>query len=80
MAYALYNLSAAGDPSSENNATANRSALAETMGQDEIAAGQALTRRMMQPGGLGRALDDYFKAPAKTRRFVLITPPARQAA
>jgi hypothetical protein len=61
VAYALYNLSAAGDPSSNNPATNNRTALADKMTTSEIVAGQALTRELAKPGNFGKALDAYFK-------------------
>jgi hypothetical protein len=50
IAYALYNLSAAGDPSSDNPATNNRRELAARITPQQIAAGQELTRRMMKIG------------------------------
>jgi hypothetical protein len=52
LAYALFNLSATGDPSSGNNATNNRSILAEKMTPQQIAAAQKLTRLMMEMGVL----------------------------
>jgi TPR repeat protein len=61
LAYALYNLSAAGDPSSNNNATGNRDAIVKKMSPREIEAGQALTRELSQPGNFGKALDAYLK-------------------
>jgi TPR repeat protein len=60
LAYALYNLSAAGDPPS-NNAAGNRDAIVEQMSPREIEAGQALTRELAQPGNFGKALDAYLK-------------------
>ena len=63
VAYALYNLSASIDASADNKATANRSALLEDMSQQEIDAGQALTRDMSQPGNLLKVLDAYIKKP-----------------
>jgi hypothetical protein len=61
LAYALYNLSAAGDPSSDNNATGNRNAIVKEMSPREIEAGKALTRKLAQPGNFGKALDAYLK-------------------
>jgi TPR repeat protein len=61
IAYALYNLSAAREPSSDDRsyiyiAMNNRSSLAEKMTPQQIAAGQELTRRMMKIGVL-KAID-----------------------
>jgi len=58
IAYALFNLSATGDPSSDNPATSNRSKLAPRMTPKQIAAGQELTRRMMKIGVL-KAIDSW---------------------
>ncbi len=63
IAYGLYNLSAAGDPSSDNKATINRTALAESMGNPEIEAAQDLTRELGKPNNLLKALDQYAKKP-----------------
>jgi hypothetical protein len=60
IAYALFNLSAAGDPPS-NKAISNRDTIVKEMSQREIEAGQALTREMAQPGNFGKALDAYLK-------------------
>jgi hypothetical protein len=58
IAYALFNLSATGYPSSYNPATNNRSELAPRMTPQQIAAGQELTRRMMKIGVL-KAIDSW---------------------
>ena len=58
VAYALYNLSATGNPSSDNPAANNRSKLAPRMTPKQIAAGQELTRRMMKIGVL-KAIDSW---------------------
>jgi hypothetical protein len=66
VAYALYNLSAAGDPSSNNKAMSNLTVLADKMTTSEIVAGQALTRELAKPGNFGnfgKALDAYFYTP-----------------
>ena len=63
LAYALYNLSAAGDPSSNNKATGNRDAIVKEMTPREIEAGQALKRELAQPGNFGKALDAYLSRP-----------------
>ena len=64
IAYALYNLSAAGDPSSDNKATANRTALTGELTNQAIEAAQNLTREMGKPKNLVKALDQYLKKPA----------------
>jgi len=58
IAYALYNLSASGDPSSDNPAPNCRSKLAARMTPKQIAAGQELTRRMMKMG-VTKAIDSW---------------------
>jgi hypothetical protein len=60
LAYALFSLSAAGDPFSDNPATRNRDTIAKEMTPREIEAGQALTRALAQPGNFGKALDAYL--------------------
>jgi TPR repeat protein len=59
VAYALFNLSAANDPSSENPATKNRTNLAASMSASEIESAQTLTREFAKPGNLLAALDKY---------------------
>ena len=61
VAYALYNISAANDPSADNNAASNREKLVKTMSGAEIETGQDLTRKMMVPGQLVKALDSYIR-------------------
>jgi hypothetical protein len=63
VAYALYNLSAAGDPSESNGASGNRSAIMESMTNREIEMAQQLTREMAKPGNLLKALDNYMTRP-----------------
>jgi hypothetical protein len=58
IAYALYNLSAAKNPSQRNLAIPNRSNLSARMTQQQIAAGQELTRRMMKIG-VTEAIDSW---------------------
>jgi hypothetical protein len=60
LAYALFNLSAAGDPPF-NKAISNRKAIVEQMSPREIEAARALTRGLAQPGNFGKALDAYLK-------------------
>jgi len=83
VAYALYNLSAAGDPSKENPATSNRVGLAESMSTMEIEAAQTLTREMAKNGNLLKTLDRYVKAtPVKEKSKPVASHPVspRQAA
>jgi TPR repeat protein len=56
IAYALYNLSIAGDSQYRDEAENDRNHLAEKMTPRQIAAGQELTRRMMKIGVL-KAID-----------------------
>jgi TPR repeat protein len=58
IAYALYNLSATNDPSSDNPATANRARVSARMTPSQLAEGQALTRRMLSMGVLN-AIDSW---------------------
>jgi len=78
LAYALYNLSAAGDPSSNNKATGNRDIIAKEMTPREIEAGQALTRELAQPGNFGKALEAYLKK-AEAPQPAAPTPKADKA-
>lgn len=64
VAYALYNLSAANDPSSTNIAASHRAYLAREMLAQEIDAAQNLTREMAKPNNLLNALDNYVRHPA----------------
>jgi len=64
MAFALYNVSATNDPSTDNKAIANREELSSSMTAAEVAAGQALSREISKPGMLLKALDKYSKKPA----------------
>jgi TPR repeat protein len=77
LAYALYNLSAAGDPPS-NKAISNRDAIVEQMTPREIEAGQALTRALAQPGNFAKALDAYLKK-AEAPQPAAPTPKADKA-
>ena len=67
LAYALYNLSAAGDPSKDNNAPRNRESIAQGMSREAILAGQALTRELAKPGNFAQALDAHLKASRRPR-------------
>jgi len=60
VAYALFTLSAAQEPSGGGVASENRSQLAQSMTEQEIEAGQALSRKMGFPGKLLNALDQYL--------------------
>ncbi len=63
VAYALYNLSATIDQSSENMATSNRAALIAELPPRILDAAQTLTREMAKPGNMLKALDAYLKNP-----------------
>lgn len=67
-AYALYNLSAAADPSDENRARGNRDRLAETLTSAQLLKGQELTRTLAQPGNFTRALDGYGGKTVKRKK------------
>jgi hypothetical protein len=67
LAYALFNLSAAGDPSKDNNAPRNRESIAQGMSREAILAGQALTRELAKPGNFAQALDAHLKASRRPR-------------
>lgn len=56
VAYALYNLSAFNDPLNKHKAAENRTSLAREMTRSQIEAGQDLTREMVKPGNVLRAL------------------------
>lgn len=68
VAYALFNLSAAGDPSENNAASKNREGLLETMSRAEIQAGQDLTQELSKPGNFLHALETYVRKPAVKER------------
>ena len=59
VAYALFNLSASIDSSSQNNAARNRNSIIDGMSPAQVEAGQALTRRMSGSGNVSKALDQY---------------------
>lgn len=59
IAYALYNLSVAADPSSDNKATAAGEALVPSMSASEIEAAQTLMPELGQPKNFIKALDQY---------------------
>jgi hypothetical protein len=64
VAYALYSLSAAADPSSTNNAPENRTALASEMTKKMLVAAKSLTSEMGRRGNLLMAIDAYVKNPS----------------
>ena len=59
VAYALFNLSASLDSSSDNHAATLRSKLMALMTPEQVTAGQALTREMQRTGVI-KALDEYL--------------------
>jgi TPR repeat protein len=63
VAYALCNLSAAGDPFIEKTTTAIRAHLAESMNSKEIEAAQDLARELAKPKNLLKGLDMYNENP-----------------
>ncbi|MFZ5482901.1 MAG: tetratricopeptide repeat protein [Pseudomonadota bacterium] len=65
IAYALYNLSAALDSSSDNKAAGNRARLAEDMSTAEIVEAQALSRELNKPGNFSKGLIAYADKMAK---------------
>jgi hypothetical protein len=77
LAYALYNLSAAGDPP-PNKAISNRDAIVEQMSPREIGAGEALTWGLARPGKFGKTLEAYLKE-AEAPQPVAPTPKADKA-
>jgi len=75
LAYALYNLSAANDSSSENKAWSNRDWLAHKLSREALLRGQELSRQLAQPGNFSKALDAYLADTARQGD----NPPARNA-
>ncbi|BDV00460.1 hypothetical protein TDMWS_05450 [Thermodesulfomicrobium sp. WS] len=75
LAYALYNLSAANDSSSENKARSNRDWLAHKLSREALLRGQELSRQLAQPGNFSKALDAYLADTARQGD----NPPARNA-
>jgi TPR repeat protein len=65
LAYALYNLSAAGDPSENNKAPKNRDTITAELSRNELTQGQALTRELIQTGNFGKALDGWLTKRAR---------------
>lgn len=64
VAYALYNLSASGNSSERNkDAQENRKRIGDSMTKKEIVAGQDLSSKMVEPGNLLKAIDEYAKNP-----------------
>lgn len=57
IALALYNTSVVSDPSEDNPAIEKRKNISKKMTQREIEEGQALSRKMIKPGSLLKALD-----------------------
>ena len=65
VAYALYNLSATGDPSAANNAIRNRDRVREALSPRALDAAQALTRALARPGNFARALQEHLGTAAR---------------
>jgi hypothetical protein len=66
IAYALYNLAYANDPSDGNKARNNRDKLVKDMSPRELEAGQMLTANLAKPGMFIMALDAAEKSLGKT--------------
>ena len=64
IAYALYNLSETGDPSSSNEAISNSAALTRSMSNFEIEADQVLNRELSKSNNLLKTLGMDAKKPA----------------
>jgi TPR repeat protein len=67
VAYALYSRSAAQNSSGDNDASVNRSELAEEMTKREIGAGETLSREMRDSGNFLKAMDEYLATPADAK-------------
>lgn len=61
LAYALYNLSAAGNASKDNDAHGNRDRLAMRLSRAQLLEGQALTRELIKPGDFGKRLNAWLQ-------------------
>lgn len=59
-AYALFNISSVGNPSSSNPAIEKRAALIRLLSAQEIASAQALANEMAKPSNLIKALNQYL--------------------
>lgn len=59
-AYALFNISSVGNPSSSNPAIERRAALTLLLSAQEIASAQALANEMAKPNNLIKALNQYL--------------------
>lgn len=81
MAFALYNVSAAGNYSKAKEAIASREEISSSMTSKEIAAGQSLSREISRPGMLLKALDKYSKHPTVKEKVITATSdlPANKA-
>lgn len=64
IAYALYSMAAAEEPSGAHNASANRAVLAKAMRKAEIKAALVLARELAKPQNFLKALDQYTNKPA----------------
>jgi len=65
VAYALFNLSATGDPSAANPAIRNRDSVRAALSPRALDAAQALTRALARPGNFAKALQDQLARAAR---------------
>ena len=68
VAYALWSVSAAGDPGRENPAAAHRTELAESFPPKVLDAAQALAAELAKPGNLLKAIQTFLKNPAAAEK------------
>lgn len=68
LAYALWSVSAAGDPSHENPANAHRMELAESFPPKVLEAAQRLAAELDKPGNLLKGLNAFLKNPAAAEK------------
>jgi hypothetical protein len=64
VAYALFKLSAANNPSAENKANEGLVRLLPSMSPREVQGGKSLTRELQKSGNLLKALDEYVSSGA----------------
>ena len=70
VAYALYSLSSANDPSASNEATARREGLVPSLSLAEIAAAQALTRELTVAGTVTTVLNNFVASYVSEKKAV----------
>ncbi len=65
LAYALYSLSAANDPSNNNPASGNCKRLAQGLSREALMRAQELSRQLAKPGNFAEALDSHLAQRSK---------------